>query len=150
MSQERNAIIKALSPYFKVKELVCPHCYQKFNERSWQFLDTDLLHVLLILRESIICKPMIVNYTGHYQRGLRCNLCDLVKSKASVYLTMHSFGKAVDFTVPGMTAKEVRQLIISEANLLPCNIRLEDGVSWVHLDVMQQYGVNAKVYLFKA
>lgn len=151
MTRDRNAIIKALSPYFQVKELVCPHCFQKWNERSWQFLDTDLLHCLLILRETVLGRPMYVNnYKQYNQRGLRCNLCQIVKSKATVYLSPHPLGKAVDFTVQGMTAEQARQKIKENAHLFPCNIRLEEGVDWVHFDVLPQYGVNLKVYFFKA
>lgn len=151
MTRDRNAIIKALSPYFQVKELVCPHCFQKWNERSWQFLDTDLLHCLLILRETVFGRPMYVNnYKQYNQRGLRCNLCQIVKSKATVYLSPHPLGKAVDFTVQGMTAEQARQKIKENAHLFPCNIRLEEGVDWVHFDVLPQYGVNLKVYFFKA
>lgn len=150
MATDRNAIIKALKRYFAVKELVCPHCYAKFGEKSWQFLDTDLLYCLLLLRETIICKPMVVNYNGHWQRGLRCNMCDLVKGKASVYLSAHVLGKAVDFNVPGMSAEEVRKLIKSHAPSFPCNVRLERGVSWVHFDVLQAYGVKERVYEFSA
>lgn len=150
MTTDRNAIIKALEPYFHIKELVCPHTYEKFGVRSWQFLDTGLLYCLLILRETVLCKPIIVNYKGHTQRGLRCNRCELVKGKATVYLSAHCLGKAIDFNVEGMSASEARKIIIENASKFPCNIRLEDGVSWVHFDVLPQYGVNAKVYLFKA
>lgn len=150
MTRDRNAIIKALGKYFHVKELVCPHCFAKWGERSWQFLDTDALHCLLILRETILCRPMYINGKTHTQRGLRCNLCEIVKSKTTVYLSPHPMGKAWDFTVSGMTAEQARQKIISNANLFPCNIRLEADKSWVHFDVMQQYGITAKVYIFNA
>lgn len=150
MAQDRNAIIRALGKYFHVKELVCPHCYAKWGQKAWQFLDTDLLYCLLLLRETIICKPMVVNYNGHWQRGLRCNMCDLVKSKTGVYLSAHVLGKAVDFNVQGMSAEEARRLIKLHAPSFPCNIRLEKGVSWVHFDVVQQWGVTDRVYEFNA
>ena len=150
MVQDRNAIIRALGKYFHVKELVCPHCYAKWGQKAWQFLDTDLLYCLLLLRETIICKPMVVNYNGHWQRGLRCNMCDLVKSKTSVYLSAHVLGKAIDFNVQGMSAEEARRLIKLHAPSFPCNVRLEKGVSWVHFDVLQAWGVTDKVYEFNA
>lgn len=145
----REAIIEALRPYFAVKELVCSHTFAKFGERSWQFLDTDLLYCLLLLRETVICKPMVVNYAGHWQRGLRCNQCQVVRDKTGVYLSPHVLGKAIDFNVPGMTAEEVRTLIRKHAPSFPCKVRLEKGVSWVHFDVLQQYGVTDQVYEFK-
>lgn len=151
MATDRGAIIKALKRYFAVKELACPHCYAKFGEKSWQFFDTDLLHCLLILRETVLCAPMYINNGKQYtQRGLRCNLCAMVKNKATVYLTAHGLGKAVDFTVQGMTAEQARKKIIANAHLFPCQIRLEADVSWVHFDVLAQYGITEKVHVFKA
>ena len=145
----REEIIEALRQYFNVKELVCPHCYAKWGERSWQFLDTMWLWCLLIIRRDILQVPMTCNDASHTQRGLRCNLCELVKSKMRVYLTSHLFGKAGDFTAKGMTADQARKKIIANADLLPCNIRLEEGVTWIHFDVLPQYGITDKVYLFK-
>lgn len=145
----REEIIEALRQYFNVKELVCPHCYAKWGERSWQFLDTMWLWCLLIIRRDILKVPMTCNDASHTQRGLRCNLCELVKSKLRVYLTSHLFGKAGDFTAKGMTAEQARQKIIDNADLLPCNIRLEAGVTWIHFDVLPQYGITDKVYVFK-
>lgn len=151
MTTERDAIIRALQQYFAVSELVCPHTYAKFGIASWQFLDTLILHCLLIMRETIFGVPMYVNnYSrGYTQRGLRCNKCELVKGKATLYLTMHIFGKALDFTVQGYTAEEARRKIIENAHLFPCQVRLEADKTWVHFDVMQSYGNSAKVYVFQ-
>lgn len=146
----RDEIINKVKQYFSVKELVCNHTYAKWGERSWQFLDTDYLQCLLIIRRDILQAPMSCNHDGMSQRGLRCNRCDIVRSKGSVYLSAHIFGKAGDFTVKGMTAAEARKKILSMSYLLPCNIRMEDGVTWLHFDVLPQYGVSDKVYLFSA
>ena len=146
--QDREAIIKALRPYFAVKELVCPHVYEKWGEKSWQFLDTNLLHCLLILRVTVIARPMYVNGKTYTQRGLRCNMCDLVKSKNTPYLSAHVLGKAVDFTIGGLTAEQGRKLIRENANVFPCQIRMEKGTSWIHFDVLPTYGTNAKLYEF--
>lgn len=144
----RDDIIKALHKYFQVRELVCEHTFSKWGERSWQFLDTNFLRCLLIIRRDILQVPMTCNHAGANQRGLRCNRCDLVKDKTSVYLSSHVLGKAGDFTIQGMTAQEARSRIRNMANLLPCNIRMEGGVSWLHFDVLPQFGVDAKVYEF--
>lgn len=148
---ERDAIIKALKPYFAVSELVCPHCYGKYGESSWQFLETNALYGLLLMRETIFGVPMYVNSykNGKTQRGLRCNKCDLVKSKATLYLTQHVFGRAWDFTVQGYTAEQARRKIIENAHLFPFKFRLESDVNWVHWDSMDMYGNNAKVYMFR-
>ena len=143
-----------MSKYFNIKELVCPDVYNKFGEQSWMFIDNKLIETLDIVREKILCRPMVINNWasggGYTQRGLRCNICQLVKSKTDIgriYLSAHNFGKAIDATVQGMTAEEARKLIIKNQVLLPYPIRLEDNVSWLHLDV---YDMNkGKVYLFK-
>ena len=88
---DRNELIDKLKPYFKIQELVCPHCYSKFGETSWQFISTELLSTLYILRTKIFNKPITINTWkagGQFsQRGLRCNMCQLVKSKSSIYLS---------------------------------------------------------------
>ena len=146
----RSEIINAIRPYFSVEELVCNHTIAKWGEASWQFLDTDFLHCLLIIRRDIIKKPMWCNSTQKKQRGLRCNRCEMVKSKTSVYLSSHLFGKAGDFSITGMTAEEARTKIKQNAHLLPFNIRMEKGVSWLHFDVLPQWGVTQKVYEFSS
>lgn len=147
----RNEIIKEVGKFFKIEELACPHTLAEWGERSWQFINTDLMHCLLIIRRDILQVPMIINTETQTQRGLRCNLCDLVKAKTKagkLYLTAHKFGMAVDCTVIGLTAEEARQRIKQNAHLLPCPIRMEKDVKWLHIDVLQQYGVTDKVYEF--
>ena len=148
----REEIISAVKKYFDIDELVCDHTYAKWKEQAWQFLDTDLLHCLLVIRTQIVKMPLYCNGKKQHQRGLRCNMCQEVKSKRSVYLSSHIFGKALDLTCnqPTMTAEKMRQLIKANADLLPCNIRIEGGVSWLHFDVLPQYGVKDKAYEFKA
>ena len=147
---KREEIIRELHDYFQLSELVCRHTHSKWGERAWQFLDTNYLACLLIIRRDILQLPMTCNHDGAHQRGLRCNRCQLVKDKSSVYLSSHVLGKAGDFTVQGITAQEARSRIRNMANLLPCQIRLEDGVDWLHFDVLPQFGITDKVYEFQA
>lgn len=146
----RDEIIRELHKFFQIRELVCPHTHSKWGERSWQFLDTAFLHNLLVIRRDILKAPMVCNHGNQLQRGLRCNMCELVQQKTSVYLSSHKFGKAGDFTVQGMTAQEARSLIRNNAHLLPYPLRMEGGVSWLHFDVLPQYGITEKVYEFTA
>ncbi|MGN0091277.1 MAG: hypothetical protein ACI36Z_10055 [Alloprevotella sp.] len=139
--------------YFGIKELVCPHVYDAWGENAWKFLDDRLLDTLLVIREKID-KPIVVNNWakgGNYsQRGLRCNVCQLVREKSEqkkVYVTAHLQGKAVDFSVNGMTAEEVRRWIVKNQILLPYPVRLESDVTWVHLDVRND-GAHNKVLFF--
>lgn len=146
----RDELITKLRQYFQITELVCPHVFSKWGQRSWQFLSTAYLENLLVIRRDILRAPMVCNHGISTQRGLRCNMCALVASKDSAYLSSHVLGKAGDFTVQGMTAQEARSMIRNKAHLLPHPLRMEGGVSWLHIDTLPQYGITAKVYEFTA
>lgn len=131
----RNELIKKVKKNFQLKELVCPHCVKTYGDKAWQFLSTELLSTIYVLRNEVIKKPMIVNNgTTFTQRGLRCNICELVKGKTKPYMSAHALGKAIDFHVNGMEAEEVRQLIKDNVDKFEYPIRLEEAVSWCHID----------------
>lgn len=137
------------SKYFQLKELVCPHVLAKYGEMAWMFLDSRLILNLDTIRERLN-KPIYVNRGGLTQRGLRCPQCDIVKAKAEagvLYMSAHTFGKAVDFDVEGMTAEEVRGWLKEHGAYLPYPIRVENDVTWVHMDVFPNKD-NVKVYFF--
>lgn len=146
----RDEIIRELHNFFQVSELVCYHTHSRWGERSWQFLSTDYLHNLLVIRRDILQLPMVCNHAAADQRGLRCNMCPIVQDKDKVYLSSHILGKAGDFTVKGITAQEARSRIRNMAHLLPYPLRMEGGVSWLHIDTLPQFGINSKVYEFTA
>lgn len=144
----REQIIRELHRFFQVRELVCSHVFSKWGERSWQFLSTDYLHNLLVIRRDILQMPMVCNHDGAEQRGLRCNMCKMVKEKKAAYLSSHILGRAGDFSVQGLTAQEARSRIRTMQNLLPYPMRMEGGVSWLHIDTLPQFGITDKVYEF--
>lgn len=150
----RNQLINKLKNNFNIKELVCQHCYNKFKESAWQFLSTELLSTLYILRYVIFNKPITVN-TWHKggsftQRGLRCNMCQLVKDKKQVYISAHILGNAIDFNVEGLTFKEVNQVIRDNADKFEYPIRLESNTNgWSHVDTYQPIDSEAKLIEFK-
>ena len=134
----RAEIIAELKPKFNVSELVCDHTFKRWGEKSWQFLSTELLETLLVLRFDIFNIGMTVNKTGAQQRGLRCNICPLVKeqtNKNQNYLSAHCTGNGVDVDFTGFTAEKAREHIRKNADKLPYPIRLEKDVTWVHIDV---------------
>lgn len=142
-----------VSRYFDIKELVCPHIYDKFREYAWQFFDPRLLDVLLVIRENIN-SPIIVNNWSSggdlSQRGYRCNLCSIPKEKTSLeklYMSAHCQGMAIDFNVNGMSVEDVHKWINDNKILLPHPIRLEefDGVNRVHIDTRSD-GMHAITY----
>ena len=129
--------------YFSVKELVCPHVYDKFREQAWQFFDPRLLDVLLVIREKV-GKPIVVNNWAkggqHTQRGLRCNICPIPKDKTSLeklYMSAHCQGMAIDFNIVGMSVAETHEWLKKNQILLPHAIRIESLTSaptWIHMD----------------
>lgn len=144
----RTEIIKELKVYFKIEDLVCPHCFKKFGEKSWQFLDTEYLHTILVVRRDIVQEPMFCNGDGFTQRGLRCNLCQLVRDKTNagtIYLSAHVNGAGGDFSSPKISAEAMRQKIKAKKDLLPYNIRIEKSVNWLHIDC---YDTGEKVSEF--
>lgn len=143
----------SIRDYFDISELVCRHVYSNFGEKSWSFLDKRLLDTILAIREGI-GKPITVNNWssgGSFsQRGLRCNLCSLVKDKTNktkIYVSAHLQGKAVDFDVKGMSASKVREWIGMNKDILPYPIRIEKDVNWVHVD-MRNDGSRCKIEYF--
>lgn len=151
---DRNELIKELQKNFDIRELVCPHCYAKFGESSWQFLSTELLYTLYQLRYEIFQQPIIINnwhVGGEYdERGLRCNMCSLVKSKKSIYLSAHILGKAFDFNVGKLTSKEMNQVIRYNSHRFEYPIRLEKNTNgWCHVDVYQPIDSKANLIEFK-
>ena len=142
----RNEILDELKNYFDISELVGHKTHTRYGERAFRFFTTNILHALLIVRKGLDL-PITVNGNGMEQRGLRTNIQPIVKNKTSLYISAHILGRAFDFDVKGMTAGEVRNWIVENSNLFPFKIRLEDGVSWVHLDTIDE-PQNPNVHLF--
>lgn len=146
-------ILTEIKKYFSIHELVGEEVYIREGLEAWRFLDVRLLQALLIVRKGINKKITVNNYEfggGFQQRGLRSNMSEIVQGMTRskrLYLSAHVLGKAIDFDVEGMTAAEVRYWILQHEDLFPFKIRLEGGVNWVHLDVMQEVK-NPKVYIF--
>ena len=144
-----------ITKYFGIKEFVCPHVWERFGESSWVFIDRRLLAVVLWIREELGL-PMVVNNWakgGQYsQRGLRCTCCALMKEKTAlekVYLTMHGFGKAVDFGVVGMKSAEVQKWLEEHKEGLPYPIRCERNTNgWTHIDVRADASANGEMIMW--
>jgi hypothetical protein len=141
MVHSLNSITMIESHYFDIEELVCRHVHDKYGDASWQFLDPRLIITINTIRDRIGKSITVNNWKdgGDFdERGLRCPQCSIVKdnlSKGNLYMSAHTLGKAVDFNVQGLLGEEIRLWIAKYKNWLPYPIRLEKGVSWVHLDL---------------
>ena len=125
--------------HFDLKELACPHIFNKYGEVAWQFFDDKLLMTLDLIRDQL--GPIYVNnwdMGGEFdERGFRCIFCSLVQKairEATLYVSPHMTGQGADFDVKGMTAASVRLWLIGNPIKLPYPIRLEKNVTWIHLD----------------
>lgn len=146
----RNELINEVKKNFELKELVCPHVLNQYGDKAWQFLSTELLSTINVLRNKVINRPMIINNgTTFTQRGLRCNMCELVKSKTKPYMSSHSLGKAIDFHCTDITPEECRQLIKKNIDEFEYPIRLEEAVDWCHVDTYT-LDCNEKLVTFTA
>lgn len=151
---DRDEVLREIKQYFDIEELVCNHVLERWGEDAWQFLDTIFLANLLRLRRDVIQRPMYCNNhkKGVYQRGLRCNLCELVKEKDRPYLSAHVLGKGADFSIEGVVDARDMEYMRKRVRLLPgafiSPIRMEKNTSWLHFDVMPNpYG--QKIYEFE-
>lgn len=132
-----------IKDYFDIKELVCPHVYDKHREYAWNFIDKRLLETMLVIRERI-GKPIVINNWGkggqHTQRGLRTNISPIVKEKTALdklYMSAHIQGMAVDFNIVGMSIEEIHKWLKDNQILLPHPIRVESinsAPTWIHID----------------
>lgn len=162
---DRFEIISELKNYFQVYELVGRKTYNKYKDDSWQFLQKNALHCLLIVRvgleleygkEAAKCTINDWFFGGKaQQRGLRTNVQQLYRQffyKNILYLSGHPLGCAFDLLFAGISAPHVRRWIIKNKDLFPCKIRLEylkngKEITWTHFDTKQLERLP-KVYLF--
>jgi hypothetical protein len=120
---------------------------------NWdQYKDSDYIKAIKDLAEARqpIINTKLPKAPDHLldERGLRCNLCSLNLSKTyrgTIYVSPHFTGQAADYDVQGMLPEEVRQWLIKNQSKLPHCIRLEKGVSWVHMDCRD---AGVKVFQF--
>ena len=84
------------------------------------------------------------------QSGIRCNICSISLEKTRqgvIYSSAHHRGQADDYSIEGMLAEEVRQMLVKYQIKVPNPFRLENGVSWVHMDSVD---TGKKVTLFNS
>lgn len=128
---------KMLTKYFKAEELLPPG----FTDTS--VLDPKLLILIDQVRE-LLGVPCTINANGRKWCGYRPADCKVGAPKS-----MHKLGKAADLHPIGMSADDARVLIRKAigAGILPLLGAVEEGVSWLHIDVRPR--INGGVLWFK-
>ena len=135
---------------FAASELFRPELIARDGVRVWRYLRTDLLRVLVWLRFELLRVPLVCNTKTLRQRGFRDNLSPYAADKTrrgEFYVSAHCLGAGVDLTSPDMSAAAMRQKIKQAADDAPCNVRIEGGVNWLHIDT---YDMGVPVYEFTA
>jgi hypothetical protein len=109
---------------FEIREFVCPDVFNAYGETAWQFFDPKLLQTIDLLRQKLNRKILINTWHeggSQQESGFRCLKCSIVQDyikKDQIYCSAHMTGQAVDFSVEGMLAEEVRNWIRKNQNLL--------------------------------
>lgn len=122
---------------FSVKEFVDPGTYATLGEEdSWWVLDPRIVWTAEGIRKYL-GKPMIINTWSNggqfSQRGFRPT-----NSGTGAPNSQHRYGRALDYDIVGMSPEEVRTWIKTNLSKLDCLkyiTTLEQGISWVHMDV---------------
>lgn len=135
--------------HFKAYELVDRKTYEQMGENALSLFTPQALRMLDDFRE-FFGVPIRVNdwyKGGKFQwRGWRTPAkCAMLGTPGS----RHGKGEAFDLDVEDHTAQEVRQIvrINQDDPLLRHVMRMEDGVSWVHIDCMK---TDKRIYFFRA
>lgn len=95
-------------------------------------------------------KTSVIDYKGNVWCVNNSNTTLITKRNGLISIQGNCLGKAVDLVSSKMTAEEMRKLIVKNAAKLPCKVRIEADVNWLHVDVMDDITKKDKVYLFKA
>lgn len=129
--------MSARSKYFLIQELVPPSIYKAWGERSWWFIDHDLVVVLDFMREYYGVPVTVNNWHigGKYtERGFRTPT-----TKTGGKLSQHRFGRGADVAVKGLTPKQVYMDILKNEKMflsvgLTAMEDISDTPTWVHID----------------
>ena len=150
--------------YFSVEEIFSPYVVSlhtranSVDDQIWRLMDDRILRTIVDMR-SHFGVPFYINdylFGGDMkQRGYRHFLelvdittlnnmlqsdkissIDQIKSTFSSFTSQHCHGRAIDFTVQGFSAEEIRQDIKNNktATRYKYIAAVENNVSWVHID----------------
>ena len=124
---------KLKSKYFKIHELVPKKMYIRYGEDAWRYVDRELIADLDRLKEVFSKGKMTIN-NYHWDGDRQWSGIRTPESKYYNYGSQHSYGRAFDIVFSEYTAKEVRRYILDHQDEFIGITRMEDGVSWLHMD----------------
>lgn len=141
--------------WFRLYELLPPEVFsyedmmqkEKHLQQGWALFDVKLLETIDVIRD-IIGYPLVCN-TWYQDGSRRYSGYRTIGCTTGAAKSQHKLGKAVDLICPKMSAEDMRQKIIANQDRLPYPIRIEDGVTWLHIDTKDMDYKGKKIYLFK-
>lgn len=107
--------------------------FQRYGDKSIRYFDPRLLAVLEVIREGVD-SPMTIN-NWHLGGARQWSGLRTPESKYWSSGSAHSWGMAFD-AVGDFDPDDARAAIVSGQLILPYPVRLEMGISWLHVDVM--------------
>ena len=121
--------------YFALQELVGPEFFQKWGERSWEWLRPELLQTIDQIREKFGSVTINNWHVGGVfkESGLR----DFITSTGAGN-SLHKYGCAMDCKFQGVKPAEVQSYILSRPEMFPLLTCMEDAEitkTWLHVDV---------------
>ena len=134
-----------VSKDFILQEYIDRLTFAKYGDRSLWFIDARLFPIVQKLRDKFGTATINNWHTGGNRNwsGLRTK-----NSRYYSIYSQHSFGRAVDIIFKNATADEVRHYILQNEKLFKSMGvgAIENGVSWVHLDLRNTN--NDKILIF--
>lgn len=127
-----------ISKHFSIEEFVPKLIFTKYGENSKWFIDERVIYLAEFVREWFKVPVTINNWHsgGSFQeRGYRTP-----QSTTGASYSQHKTGRAIDFSVKGLTADQVRKEIMDYeyAFMVAGLTTLEDAAfapTWVHADI---------------
>jgi len=137
-----------IAKHFKIEELVDKNTFQNYGNDAWLLLPNESIEMIDGIREffdaPVTCNDWI--WGGKMQfRGYRPLMC-----KVGARNSYHKKGMAFDFDVKGLSAEEARKRILDDQDnhLLKNITRMEDRVSWVHVDSGELKDWQERIHVF--
>lgn len=147
MNDSKVIFDEAVMKHFIIQELVDKSTYEKYGQSCWQLFPQDSLKMLAGVREFLGIPLTVNNWHkgGSFQySGYRPKYCTV-----GAPLSYHRKGMAFDCK-GSLTAQEMRDMIMADQDnpLLEKLTRMENMVSWLHVDCKPLIAPQKRIYLF--
>lgn len=137
-----------LSTNFYLNEFVPRKIYERFTDKSIQFVDMRLVHLVQYIRDYFGHPITINNWAdgGQYnESGFRDP-----QTGTGAELSQHKFGRAADLKFTGATVQEIYAYIMQNQQQffdkgLRCMEAIDKTPTWLHIDIRETvgYGIQA-------